>query len=115
MLIQGTALRLVARWLKVTVPKKVKRKTQLDLELTDSIKNELIEVSLPEGSPAIGKPIVKLGFPRQAMIVLVSRQQRYLTPTGFTTLEAGDKLLILASDKEVIEDVKKSLGIKTGE
>ncbi len=110
-LVQGTTLPVVARWLHLVVPQKIKRKTVLDLELTDSIKSELIEVMIPAQSRVIGKPIVKLGFPKAAMIVLLSRGGKYIQPGGATTLEEGDKLLILANTKEVMNDVKATLGI----
>src|SRR4030095_12547045 len=110
-LIQGTTLPLVAKWLHLIVPQKVKRKTVLDLELSDTIKSELIEVMIPPQSKVIGKPIVRLGFPKAAMIVLLSRDGKYLQPNGATTLQEGDKLLILANTKDVLDEVKGKLGV----
>ncbi|MBC7875410.1 MAG: potassium/proton antiporter, partial [Ferruginibacter sp.] len=110
-LIQGTTLPLVAKWLKVVVPKNVKRKTILDLELSDTIKSELTEILLPGDSKAIGKAIVKLRFPKLAMIVLLSRNGKYIQPNGSTILEEGDKLLVLATNKDVVKEVKETLGI----
>ncbi len=111
-LVQGTTLPVVAKWLHLVVPQKVKRKTILDLELSDSIKSELIEVLIPAQSKVIGKPIVKLGFPKAAMIVLLSRAGKYIQPGGATILEEGDKLLILANTKDVMQEVKETLGIQ---
>lgn len=110
-LIQGTTLPLVAKWLKVVVPKNVKRKTILDLELSDTIKSELVELLLPGNSKAIGKQIVNLEFPKTAMIILLSRNGKYIQPSGSTILEEGDKLLVLANNKEVVEEVREDLGI----
>jgi potassium/hydrogen antiporter len=110
-LIQGTTLPLVAKWLKVVVPKNVKRKTILDLELSDTIKSELVEMLLPGNSKAVGKQIVNLEFPKTAMIILLSRNGKYIQPSGSTVLEEGDKLLVLANNKEVVEEVKEDLGI----
>jgi cell volume regulation protein A len=110
-LIQGTTLPLVAKWLKVTVPKNIKRKTILDHELSDTIKSELTEIVLPGDSYAVGKKIVNIQFPKTAMIVLLSRNGKYIQPSGSTLLEEGDKLLVLADNKEVMEEVKEDLGI----
>jgi potassium/hydrogen antiporter len=110
-LIQGTTLPIVAKWLKVVVPKNVKRKTILDLELSDTIKSELVELLLPGNSKAIGKQIVNLEFPKTAMIILLSRNGKYIQPNGSTVLEEGDKLLVLADNKEVVEEVKEDLDI----
>jgi cell volume regulation protein A len=109
-LIQGTTLPAVARMLKLTVPQKIKRKSILDLELTDTIKSELIEMNLPGSSKAIGRPIVKLGIPKGALIVLVNRNGKYIQPNGSTILEEGDHLLVLASNKEVLDEVSSTLG-----
>ena len=110
-LIQGTTLPIVAKWLRLAVPQKIKRKTVLDLELSDTIKSELIEVLIPPNSNAIGRSIVKLQMHKDAMIVLVSRKGKFIQPSGSTILEEDDKLLVLASTKEVLQEVKESLGI----
>ena len=111
-LLQGTTLPIVAKWLRVIVPNNVKRKFALDLELTDSPDSEMIEMLLPDSSPAIGNSLVNLDFPKKAFIVMIQRNGKYIRPGGSTIVEKGDKLLILASNTEVIEDVFKNLGYK---
>lgn len=110
-LLQGYALPLVARWLKVTVPKKAKKITPLDMELYDTVRSEFVEVILSGSSPAVGKPIVKLKLPASALIVLLEREEKYIQPNGSTVLEEGDKLLLLANNKEVLNDVYQALGV----
>ncbi len=109
-LLQGTTLPIVAKWLRVIVPQNVKRKFALDLELSDSPDSELIEILLPETSPAIGHSLVTLEFPKKAFIVLIHRKGKYIRPGGSTVIEQGDKLLVLASSSSVIEDVFVNLG-----
>ncbi len=111
-LLQGTTLPLVARWLGVIVPQRVKRKSALDLELSDSPDSELVEIILPETSPAIGRTLVNLDFPKKAFIVIIQRQNKYIRPGGSTIIEKGDTLLILASDSKVVEEVFDNLGYK---
>jgi cell volume regulation protein A len=111
-LIQGTTLPVVARWLKLTVPQKIKRKSILDLELTDTIKSELIEMNIPGNSRAVGKQIVKLGFPKGALIVLINRNGKFIQPNGSTIIEEGDHLLVLANNKDVLEEVNVTLETK---
>lgn len=110
-LLQGSTLAIVAKWLKVTVPQKVKRKFALDLELSDSERNELIEIEIPEDSKAVDKPIVKLGFPHTATIVMLKRKGKYIMPSGSTILEYGDRLFILANNKTDQEQVSKALDL----
>ncbi|MEO7801537.1 MAG: potassium/proton antiporter [Ginsengibacter sp.] len=110
-LLQGTTLAIVAKWLRVIVPKKIKRRSALDIELSDSLDSDLLEVILPDTSPAIGKPIVNLEFPKKAFIVLIRRNEKYIRPGGSTVVEKGDKLLILTPDKELVPEVYQNLGM----
>lgn len=110
-LLQGSALPLVAKWLKVTVPGKIKKVTPLDIELYDTVRSEFIEIVLNGTSKAIGKPIVKLKLPQSALIVLLEREGKYIQPTGATVLEEDDKLLVLANSKEVLNEVYNALGV----
>jgi cell volume regulation protein A len=110
-LLQGSTLVYVAKWLRVTVPRKAKKITSLDMELYDSIQSEFVEIILPGSSPAIGKAIVKLKLPKPAIIVLLVRDGRYLQPNGSTVLEEGDKLLLLANNKEMLGEIYSTLGV----
>ncbi|MBX2915626.1 MAG: potassium/proton antiporter [Cyclobacteriaceae bacterium] len=110
--LQGSTLSLMARWLHVGVPEKVKRKFPLDLELKDGSKSELIELDIPENSPAVGKRIVQLKLPKSCLIVLIHRHDKYVTPGGETEIEANDHLLILADNKEVRAEVYNSFNMR---
>ena len=99
-LFQGTTLSLVAKWLHVAIPEKAKLKTPPDIELADSIKSELTEIEIDEKCPAVGKQIVELGFPRTAIIAVIKRKGKYITPNGSTVLEPDDRLVILAENAE---------------
>lgn len=110
-LLQGYTLPLVARWLKVTVPKKAKRITEYDMEVYDTVKSELVEVILPGNSKAVGRPIVKLRIPKSALIVLLVRDGKYIQPNGSTILEENDKLLLLANNKTALNEMYQVLGV----
>lgn len=110
-LLQGYTLPLVAKWLRVTVPKKIKKITPLEMELYDTVRSEFIEIILPGNSPAIGKAIVNIKLPKSALIVLLEREGKYSQPSGSTILEENDKLLVLANNKEVLNDVYLALGV----
>jgi len=49
-----------------------------------------------DGSPAAGVQLVDLRLPPGALVVLVSRAERFVVPQGSTILEAGDNVLLLA-------------------
>jgi cell volume regulation protein A len=110
-LLQGTLLHKVADWLKVTVPQKVKRFTALDHELYDTVKSELVEIILAGNNKVVGKAIVQLRLPASSMIVLIVREGKYIQPNGATVLEEGDKLLVLAGNKDTLDEVYNILDV----
>jgi trk system potassium uptake protein TrkA len=62
-------------------------------------KAKLAEVTLAEGTPADGRSIVELGFPRDATVVAVLRAERLIVPRGDTVLRVGDEVLVLVTDE----------------
>ncbi|MBX2945979.1 MAG: potassium/proton antiporter [Cyclobacteriaceae bacterium] len=110
-LLQGTTLSQVAKWLHLSVPQKIKKRSPLEIELNDSFKSELFEVELGSNNPVVGKSIVQLSFPKTAIIIMINRHGKFIRPGGSTVLEAGDKLAILADNKEALPQVYQSLKI----
>lgn len=104
-LLQGTTLSTVARWLHVSVPEKLKRKFPLDLEMKDGSNTELMELDIADNSHAAGKPVMELNLPKSAMIVLIHRNGKYVTANGATIIEPGDHLLIMADSKKTVNKV----------
>ena len=94
-LLQGTTLPIMAKWLHVSVPEKLKRKFPLDIELKEDLKTTMVEVDVPLNSPAVGKAVVDLRLPKNSLIVLIHRNDKYLTATGETIIEGADHLLVL--------------------
>jgi cell volume regulation protein A len=111
-LIQGTTLPLVAKWLHLTLPEKLKKRTRIDMELNDLLLTKLTEIDIPHDSPVIGKQILNLGLPKTTLISFIKREKKFITPQGTTIIEAHDKLFILAEDEESLEKVLERLEIK---
>lgn len=108
-LMQGTSLRFLARWLHVSVPEKAKQRTPPDIELSDTMKSELTEIEIDDKSPAAGKRILDIGFPREALIAVIKRKSRFITPNGSTIIEPGDTLVIIAENEMSLKLVHKCL------
>lgn len=104
-MLQGTTLPLMAKWLHVSVPAKLKRKFPLDIERGNDVKSELIELDILDNSPAIGRAIIRLKLPKTASIVLIERDEKYFNAEGDTVIQAGDHLLITADNKNTAEKV----------
>jgi trk system potassium uptake protein TrkA len=60
-------------------------------------KARLEEVTLAEGSPAVGKLVADLGMPRDSTIVAIVRDEHVVVPRGDTPLHPGDEVLILVT------------------
>ncbi len=100
-LIQGTTITPIARWLRVTARPEPPARPPLEVTAGD-LKGELLELVVPPGSAAIGRQILELGLPRGALIVLIGRGSEHIVPDGNTVLAPGDHLLILA-DQDALE------------
>ncbi len=111
-LIQGTTLSVVAKWLHVALPMKVKPKAPIDALLSDSEKTAMAEIQIPESSFAVDKKIVSLEFPRSAIIAMIKRDEAYITPNGSTVIEAGDVLIVLSDKQDGIRQVYESLQLE---
>ncbi len=71
-------------------------------------KAKLAEVTLAENSPAADREIVELGFPREATVVAILRNDRVVVPRGDTVLRVGDEVVVLVTgDSE--DDVRRLL------
>ncbi len=108
-LIQGTTLPLVAKWLRLTLPENLKPRTQVDIQLADSIKSVFTEINLPGANPVIGKQLVQLKLPNTSHISFIERNNKYLTPNGATVLEKNDRLFVLSENKDALKKFYESL------
>jgi cell volume regulation protein A len=108
-MIQGTTLSIVAKWLHVAVPEKAKQRAPVDVFLSNREKTVMLEVDILKGSPVVQKEIVDLDIPDSCVIVMIQRDEKYITPSGSTVLEEGDKLIILSDNETGVERVQQCL------
>ena len=106
-LLQGTTLTYVAKFLHLDLPARTKRRTEI--EIAENAKKEKIQVLINPGNPAIGRMVVQLEFPKAAQIMTIKRDNKYIIPVGATQVKENDKLFILAEDKHTVELVYDSL------
>ncbi|MFC3832009.1 MULTISPECIES: potassium/proton antiporter [Deinococcus] len=111
-LLQGTTLTLVARWLHVREQVPVTPAYPITYTPTAHGKSDMVEVDVRAGSAAAGQRIVDLRLPPEALLILVHRAGEFLIPKGATQLIPGDSVLVLA-DGEALEVVRERLGTPT--
>jgi len=68
-----------------------------------NIRNQLLEVTLPEGALAVGKTLLDLELPEDVLVVLVRRGSRFLVPKGATQVMAFDALLVVTESRSLAE------------
>ena len=110
-LIQGTTLSLIAKWLHVALPEKAKKLTATDLLMTENPKAEMREITVTKNCFAVDKKIVDLSFPKNAIIAMIIRDNSYITPNGGTEILADDTLVVLADKPQAFEEVNRTLKI----
>lgn len=93
-LLQGTSIPLVARWLKVDEPMERRVDASPVWDAPSDLKSGLIEMTIAQTSAAVGKRLLDLGLPKEALVILVGMKGRYFVPDGSTVLETNDSLLV---------------------
>lgn len=99
-LIQGTTVTTVARWLHVALPEKVKPLSETERLLSEIPKTAMKELKVLPDCFAVNRRIVDLGLPENVLIAMIRRDGKYLTPSGSTQIEPDDILLILSDNDE---------------
>lgn len=105
-IIQGTSLAPVARWLKVALPDIEDKTRELNSAL---LPQTLKEFSLDEKSFIVDKNLSELTIPDNFFILLVKRDNNYFKPTGTTVFSANDRLVVQCEDLKKLNWVLKYL------
>lgn len=100
-LIQGTSIPLVSKILKLDVPMVNRINYPIEFEKTEGIDAELTDIIVPYNSESVGKMIRDINVPDKCLIVLISRNNKFVIPSGPTIIEGGDVLLVLANEADL--------------
>ena len=109
LLIQGPTLIKVSKLLGVSIPPERKIPHPVDKFLRERTQTKMIRLLLAPDCDRVGKSIVELGFPNDAVIAMIKRDGVYIAPTGYTVLEPLDELIVLVDDEDAIQEVLKCL------
>ncbi|MDD4938617.1 MAG: potassium/proton antiporter [Candidatus Omnitrophica bacterium] len=99
-LIQGTSIPFMSKILGVNVPLDVRKKYPIEFEYAEGIDASLTDMIVPYNSDAVGKTIAAINIPPKALIVLISREDKFIVPNGSTVIEEGDVFLVLANAED---------------
>ena len=95
--IQGTSIPTLSKILKLDVPLAYRRRYPIEFEKTEAIDAELTETIVPYDSEVVGKRIGDFNVPEKCLIMLISREDKFIIPSGSVVIESGDVLLVLAN------------------
>ena len=95
-LLQGTSIPLVARWLQVDERLQEPSVASAVWNPPTGLKSGLVEMSIRESSLAAGKRLLDLGLSKSTLVILIGRKAQCFVPDGSTVLEANDSLLVFA-------------------
>lgn len=110
-LLQGTTLAFVAKWLNLTLPKQIRKSSTFEKEISLTGKPYMVQVTIEGSSPSIGKSIVDLGLGSGILVASIERDGKYFTPDGGTTIYKGDRLSVLADNPVAIERFYSVIGV----
>lgn len=102
-LLQGWSIPVAARLLHVDAPFHLKRRSPLEFASVEGVDTDLVDLTVPFGSSVAGKSIVELGLPRDSLIVLITRDENFVVPSGGTVLQEGDTVLVLITKNNLPE------------
>src|SRR5690606_21702434 len=96
LVVQGTSLPLIARWLNLAeMPKQIKKMRNFDVDFSNDIKSVTTEIEITPKILEKGNQLMNLSLPDNTLVVMVNREDNYFVPTGQTILKEKDKILII--------------------
>ena len=98
--IQGTSIPFVSKALKLDVPLPDRKTYPIEFAKVEGIDAELTDIIVPYNSAAVGKMIRDLNVPEKCLIMLISRNDKFVIPAGSTIIEGSDVLLVLANAED---------------
>jgi trk/ktr system potassium uptake protein len=66
----------------------------------------LVEITLPQSAPYVGRPVREVPLPRDSALVAIVRGNRVVAPTPDDPLEVGDELVFVCT-VDVEDDVRR--------
>ena len=110
LLVQGTTVSGMANLLGLAFEEK---EPLFKMGIPDRIKSNFTEIEVTASALEGGSTLRDIELPDNTLVVMICRHGEYFVPRGNTSLEVGDKLLVVSDlgDKE-LQKVYDTLGIK---
>ncbi|MDR6299859.1 potassium/proton antiporter [Mesonia maritima] len=109
-MLQGTTIIKMAKWLGVEDKNTKSLKKASSFAFSDETKTETAEIILTENSLAVNKKLYQLKLPKNTLIVMIIRNNKYFVPEGSTKLQVGDTLQLISAKSKDLDIVAKKFG-----
>lgn len=111
-LLQGTFLTQVAKWLGLLLPSKKRKKTHdFDVDLPEDMGSLSTEVTITDYALQNGNKLMDIPLPDDVLVVMVKRGEDYFIPKGKTELLVGDKLLVMLGSEDSLTQTYQNMGL----
>ena len=114
LVVQGTTLPLVARWLGISEPPESMRpelSQNFDIDFPEEIKSATAEAEVTAAMLERGTRMMDFRLPEKTLVIMVKRGDSYFVPTGRTELHLGDRLMLLSDNQDELQQTLSTLGI----
>ena len=114
LVMQGTTLPIVARWLNVSEPPETlpsNLSQDFDIDFPEEIKSAVTEATVTAEMLQRGSCMMDFRLPDKTLVIMVKRGENYFVPTGKTPLHVGDRLMILSDSQKELDVALETFGI----
>ena len=105
LIVQGTTLSTMARWLKVSEPQP-ETPDHFGIEIPEELDTALNAIDVTADMLVDGVTLKEIKLPKGALVMLIRRGQEYIVPNGSVQLIVGDRLLLLSQEVKPREKIK---------
>lgn len=103
LVVQGTSLSGMAKKLGLAMPPTyLKKLVHFDIDLPEEIESSATEMEVDEAMLTNGSMLKDLAIPAKTLIIMVRRGEDFFVPTGSSSLEVGDQLLVITDNDAAI-------------
>lgn len=86
---------------------------EFGVELSENIKSTMSEIVVVPEMLESGSKLMEMKMPENTLVVMVKRGGNFFVPQGNTSLQAGDKLLLISDNAEALERIYKKYNIES--
>lgn len=93
-IVPGSTIRMVTRWLRLTVPERALPTAVVEVNSTFALNGELVPFLIDPSVAVCGAALRDIEFPEGCAVVFVVRGREMIAARGQTSLEAGDHVFV---------------------